>query len=190
MTHGEWIEATLSRIGGEVKRARLAAGLKQEELAHDIGISRNALQNLESPKDRRATLDVLTLMLIAHRLGMPPVELLYPALPGGEVEAWPGAKTTSFEALQWFSGEISASDIQEDDMTRSSNHRRAGLSRARSRLRDQLREARRLHLEAQVVPHASLLSKETAAFAIADTQKKISDLENLMRDEGMVVDDA
>lgn len=189
MTHAEWVDANLSSIGEAVQRARKAAGLKQDELARDIGITRNALQNLESPKGRRSTLDVLTLILIARRLGVPPIELIYPAMADGEVEAWPGVRTTSFQAAQWFSGEVSASDIREDETTRNSNHRRVGLSRARARLRETLREHRRSYLESQLLPDSAMLSKEQAAQLISESERKLRGIEATMRQEGMTVND-
>lgn len=108
MTHSEWIATTLDRIGKEVQRARKSAGLTQDELANDVGITRNALQNLESPAKRRSTIDLLTLILIARRVGISPAQLVYPALPDGPVEIWPDAECSSIDALLWFSGRSTA----------------------------------------------------------------------------------
>ncbi|MGW3542052.1 helix-turn-helix transcriptional regulator [Nocardia niigatensis] len=142
MTHEEWVTNTLSRIGEEVKRSRTAVGLTQDELASDVGITRNALQNLESPKNRRSTLDVLTLILIARRLGTPPVELLYPDLPGGPVEVWPGVMATSIQALQWFSGEELSHTLDPSGTFRGSSLERVTFAREYERLRRRLAEAK------------------------------------------------
>ena len=47
-------------------------------------------------------------MVLAAALEVPPVELLFPDLPDGEVEALPGVSATAFQAAQWFSGERDA----------------------------------------------------------------------------------
>lgn len=113
MDRTAWERSTVERIGRAIKTHRRAAGLGQEELAERIGSTRNAIQNLESERARRSSVDLLDLMLIARELGVPPVELIFPDLPDGEVEAWPSHQTRSILAMQWFSGEITASDASD-----------------------------------------------------------------------------
>jgi transcriptional regulator with XRE-family HTH domain len=186
MTHEEWVDATLTRIGDEVQRARKAAGLKQEELAKEVGITRNALQNLESPKDRRSTFDVLTLMLIARRLGLAPAELLFSGLADGPVEVWPGAIATSFEAVQWFSGEISAADVKDGEANRSE---RIELTRRRARLKNNLREAGLHYVNAQATSRDALMTKEQAAQLVSSTLSALRKVETRMRELGLTVND-
>ncbi|WP_433626054.1 helix-turn-helix transcriptional regulator [Nocardia sp. CA-120079] len=189
MTREQWVQETLNRIGQEVKRTRIAADITQDELAASVGLTRNALQNLESPANRRSTIDLLTLMLIARRLGRPPVEFIYPDLADGPVEIWPGVTTTSFEAVQWISGEIPAFMIVEDDTTRASTNLRVGMSRIRARLRNALRQARLNLIDAQLTPKHVAFSKEQAAKAITETQGGLDKHIAEMKQQGLTVKD-
>ncbi|NKZ73541.1 hypothetical protein GTA09_31340 [Rhodococcus hoagii] len=50
---------------------------------------------------------------LATALDVPPVSLIYPNPPAGEVEPWPGHKTRAILAAQWFSGELTASQASD-----------------------------------------------------------------------------
>ena len=100
-------------------------------------------------------------MVLAAALEVPPVELLFPDLPDGEVEALPGRVTTSWQAVQWFSGESQGKDClvpgTKSDLLRRSRdwqEAREGLARAEYALkhssdenRDEYRELVSLWLE-------------------------------------------
>lgn len=113
MTRDAWRAEAVARIGKAVQDARRSAGLSQEDLAQRIGSSRNAIQNLEAPRGRKISFDVLDLMEIARTLGVPPVALLYPDLPDGPVEVWPGHTTRSILGVKWFSGELTMSQASD-----------------------------------------------------------------------------
>lgn len=72
-------------------------------------VSRPRIAALEGGK-RGGDVSVSELLILARALGVPPLGLLYPGVPGELVEALPKAKglsalTTSIAAAQWFSGE-------------------------------------------------------------------------------------
>lgn len=102
-------------------------------------MSREVLANLESAAGDRPRVyevpAVTTLVRLALALGIPPIELIYPDLPDGPVEVWPGQEVKSFEAVQWFSGETTANDIDPDAAPPDSNER-LRLSRERRRVRE------------------------------------------------------
>lgn len=103
-------------------------------------MSREVLANLESAAGDRPRVyevpAVTTLVRLALALGVPPIELIYPDLPDGPVEVWPDQQATSFQAVQWFSGEVTADDIAPGaDEPRGSNER-LRLSRERERVRE------------------------------------------------------
>lgn len=144
MTHGDgwksWERDALVRIAGAVRPAREGAGLSQAQLAVKAGMSRSVVANLESGAGDSPRVfevpSVTTLIRLASALGIPPVELLYPDLPDGQVEVWPGTHTTSFRAVQWFSGEITANVIEPGTDERDDGNERLRLSRERERVRE------------------------------------------------------
>lgn len=104
MTREQWRAESVARIGAAVQRIRRAAGMSQEELAQRIGSTRNAIQNMEG--GRKSTFDVLDLMEIANALEVPPILLLFPNLPDGQLTALPETDTVaSHRAFRWFTGE-------------------------------------------------------------------------------------
>lgn len=54
---------------------------------------------------RGEVLSVAELLIIAAALEVPPIVLLYPNLPDGEVERVPGEVDTAISAIRWFIGE-------------------------------------------------------------------------------------
>jgi transcriptional regulator with XRE-family HTH domain len=67
-------------------------------------MSRTAVSELET--GRRKSVSVHDLVILAAALGVPPLQLIYPEQPGGEVEYLPGVTVTSIAAAQHFSGEV------------------------------------------------------------------------------------
>lgn len=97
-----WQESLAARVGGAVRKARESAGLTAAQLSErtrDIGypVHRIAISKIENGA-RAGKLDVAELVALARALGVPPIELIYPDLPDGPVEVWPGRKATSFQA--------------------------------------------------------------------------------------------
>lgn len=111
-----WNIRLVEQIAGAIKRQResstpkiTAAELSRRTAELGLPISRAVISDLET--GRKRTLDVSELIVLARALGVPPLQLIYPNLPDGVVEAWPGAGLpegsglSSFRAAQWFSGE-------------------------------------------------------------------------------------
>lgn len=93
-------------IGTAIEDARKRAGLSAVQVsarADELGrkIHRVALGKMESG-ERDVTVEEL--VTIAKVLNVPPLQLIYPPLPDGEVEAWPGETMRAIDAAQWFSG--------------------------------------------------------------------------------------
>lgn len=94
--------------------ARIAAAIKQHRAgrsAQDIAdrtaelgypISRTQIANYES--GRKKNLDIAELLILAAALDIPPLVLLYPDLPAGEVEIIPNRPGNSFDAYLWATG--------------------------------------------------------------------------------------
>lgn len=98
-------EASLARnIGRAITDARRRHGFSQEELAGELGISRNSVANYEVG---RGIPRLGLLLQIAAVLNTAPAVLMYPN-PSDElsntVEVVPGVEETGFQAVQWFSG--------------------------------------------------------------------------------------
>lgn len=74
---------------------------RTDELGHRV--SRSTISDLET--GRRARLEVAELLVLAAALDVPPLLLLYPEVPDGEVEVLPGMFVSSEEAIQWACGE-------------------------------------------------------------------------------------
>ncbi len=105
MTQRSWAEDTTDRIAAAVKALRGTRSAQWlADRTADLGhpISRTAISNLEV--GRKRSVDVPELVVLARALGVPPLLLLYPELPAGEVEVLPGHRTSSWSAAQWFAG--------------------------------------------------------------------------------------
>ncbi|HNM83667.1 MAG: helix-turn-helix transcriptional regulator [Mycobacterium sp.] len=107
---GQWDAETHVRVASAIKSARgnrSAQWLADTTMALGYPISRAQIANYES--GRKKTLDIAELIILAAALGVPPVALLYPELPDGEVEVLPGWTATSWDALTWFTGTVVSS---------------------------------------------------------------------------------
>lgn len=111
----QWNQELVAGIAGEIRRCRnakklSAAKLSDRTAAVGMKITRAVIADLEN--GRKKTLDISELIVLARALEVPPLQLIYPDLPDGEVEMWPGVENRSIVAAQWFSGEIR---LMEDD---------------------------------------------------------------------------
>jgi transcriptional regulator with XRE-family HTH domain len=79
--------ADLDGLGERVRTARLAACLRQEDVAKRVGMSRSSIANIEA--DRQGNIPVATLVRLAEALGVSASALLgeaeLPALPDHEL---------------------------------------------------------------------------------------------------------
>jgi len=106
MTRKDWDEAVQEQVARAVKTAR--GSRSAQEIADETArlgypISRSQIANLES--GRKQGIDVAELLILAAALRVPPVALLFPDLPDGEIEALPGVVESSAAALFRFTGE-------------------------------------------------------------------------------------
>ncbi|QBJ94984.1 DNA-binding protein [Rhodococcus sp. ABRD24] len=135
MTQQQWAEEQAQRIAQTVKDLRgKRSGQWLSDRTAEAGhrISRSTIADLES--GRRKYVTTAELSVLAWALQIPPISLLYPALPDGEVELVPGNRVSSITAATWFSGETTfqpdlfASDgepLPEDERLRNLEQVRA-----------------------------------------------------------------
>lgn len=149
-----WQLAIAERVGKAVQEYRQRFGLTAQAFAArtaELGypISRVAISKIESNK-RAGKMDLAELIVLAAAMNTPPVALLYPALPDGEVDLLPDRPVRSVVAARWFSGEISRASIDAttdpdrmDD--ERANMRRLQLSRRRHQLQESIALSERVH---------------------------------------------
>lgn len=168
-----------ARIARAIKGARgerSAQWLADRTVDLGFPITRAQIANYES--GRKKGLDIAELVVIAAALDVPPVALLYPDLPDGEVERLPGDLGSSAAAVWWFTGE-------RDDPAGGDLGRLLWLTRSRYAKRDQAINAEKL------------LDRIHGGRVTADDRKLITDLlaeiraiNQLMREiPGSAVDD-
>jgi transcriptional regulator with XRE-family HTH domain len=114
--NAKWTEGFHQRIAEAIKGARHGR-LTGQQLADDterLGypITRSQIANYES--GRKQSLDVAELLVLAAALGVPPVALLFPNLPDGDVEVLPGQVMASADAMRWFTGENDSGEPQSE----------------------------------------------------------------------------
>jgi len=102
-----WHRDTAKRIGEAIAARRKTLGITAQQLAErckhlGVPIHRTTITKIENGRPR---FDVGELLVLAVALDVPPVLLLFPGLPDGEVERLPGDRGTSEAALWWFTGE-------------------------------------------------------------------------------------
>ena len=109
MTNGAgWSEAQVLRVAAQMQAIRKDLGLTAAQLSdrtEQFGkrISRAVISDLET--GRKKSLELADVIILAAALDVPPIQMIYPGLPDGDVEVWPGVDVRSFDAVQWFSGE-------------------------------------------------------------------------------------
>ncbi len=106
MTQKTWEARQAEAIGRAIKELRgkrSAQWLSDQTTALGYAVSRSTITDIENR--RRKYISTAELSVIAWALGVPPVQLLFPALPDGDAEIVPGVHTTAIRAATWFSGE-------------------------------------------------------------------------------------
>lgn len=183
----EWERGALQALGRGIRKARDLRKLSQEALAHRAGLSKGAIMNLESTSGRvRQLPSIGTLIRIAAALEVPPVALLYPDLPDGEVEILPDVFGASFHAVQWFSGE---GELPMREFPAGSGTERVQLSRKLEQLREGLATTRRDAVLKRFGKGISDEDKAEAQRVFAHIQAEHDELLELMRQRGWTVHD-
>ena len=96
-----------------MKRARgnkSARWLSDETAALGYRVSPTVIAKLDSGH-RGSVLGVAELLVLAAALEIPPIALLFPDLPDGEVWLLPETSTSSETAMRWFSGEALPGEV-------------------------------------------------------------------------------
>jgi transcriptional regulator with XRE-family HTH domain len=114
-----WHRATAERVGKAVARFRKDAHLTAQQLAErckELGapIHRTTITKIEGGRSR---FDLGEWLILAAALNVPPVVLLYPDMPDGQVEIIPGETDASFVALGWVTGQ--AVSLFSDKVTKA-----------------------------------------------------------------------
>ncbi|YCN53432.1 helix-turn-helix domain-containing protein [Rhodococcus erythropolis] len=102
----EWQAETVRRVAETVNKLRgnrSAQWLSDQTAELGFRVARSTISDLET--GRRTRLDIAELLVIAAALNVPPVMLLYPKIPDGEVQVTPGISMKSIDAARWFGGE-------------------------------------------------------------------------------------
>lgn len=104
----KWELALAERFGKAVQGRRNALGLSAQQVAErtrTLGypVTRVAISKIEGNK-RSGKIDVAELIVLSLALEIPPVLLLFPDFPEGQVEVAPGKMADSTAALDWFAG--------------------------------------------------------------------------------------
>ncbi|RIR89263.1 DNA-binding protein [Mycobacteroides abscessus] len=144
-----WAADLVKRVGRAMKESRgsrSATWLSDRTAELGYRVPATVISKLDSGH-RGSVLGVAELVVLAAALDMPPVALLYPALPDGDVELLPKVPTRSLNAVEWFSGHTPRSEIDavEVDPARMDaeilNLRRLRHSRIRETMRKSLQVA-------------------------------------------------
>ena len=107
MTQPDWQERATRVIASEVRRWRTQRGLSAQQLADEckrlgFPIARSVLANLEN--ERRETVSVAEVQILAAALKVPAVLLLFPLGRAEIVEVLPGRDVSPWAAIEWFTG--------------------------------------------------------------------------------------
>lgn len=103
-----WPETLTKSVVNQISRYRKERGLSYQQLADRctaLGYPtiRTTLANLEAHKRKSLTLHEL--IILAAALEVPPVLLMFPGIPDGEIQILPNKTQKAWDALKWFTGE-------------------------------------------------------------------------------------
>jgi transcriptional regulator with XRE-family HTH domain len=102
---GDWAADLHARIAAAIKKhrePRSAQDIADTTARLGYPISRAQIANYES--GRKKNLDIAELLILAAALDVPPLVLLYPDLPAGDVEIIPCEPGNSWDAYLWATG--------------------------------------------------------------------------------------
>ncbi|MGW6456703.1 helix-turn-helix domain-containing protein [Streptomyces sp. NPDC055078] len=108
MTTSDWSPAFTTRVAGQLRRARKAAGLTVAAASAactsaGLPIPTATITNLEL--GRRTSVDLGEFLVLSRVYGVPPVTLMFPLDAEAAVEVLPGQEVPTWDALAWFTGE-------------------------------------------------------------------------------------
>jgi transcriptional regulator with XRE-family HTH domain len=178
-----WHKATAERIGRAVAKYRHDRGMTAQQLAErckDLGapIHRTTITKIENGRTR---FDVGELLILAAALDVPPLVLLYPDLPAGDVEILPGEPGNNWDAYLWATG-IGMSSAEP-----SPGARLVEASLERHRL---TRELARLTVNAALYAHDDASLRESRELEIDRVRAELDRANAVIRESGGVLKDA
>lgn len=113
-----WSDGLTARVAGAVRARRAALGLTAAELADKTAVgkplTRAVISDLET--GRKKSLEVSELLTLAAALDIPPILLLLPDYPDGDVEVLPNVQRSSSGAFGWFTGGGTGPTADEPNM--------------------------------------------------------------------------
>lgn len=191
-TARSWQSDLAKRFGEAVASHRKIRNLTAAELAErtkefGLPVHRVAISKIET-NSRAGKVDLSEVVVLALALGVPPIELLYPALPGGKVEVWPGAETTSIEATQWFSGHITAWMVDQTSFTERSTNVRVQKARQYFNAQQAVSRANLLSIEARVTPDSVSVTADEADRQREVARKNLAEVTKEIREAGWPLD--
>lgn len=179
----KWATELVRRVGLAVKKSRggkSAAWLSERTAELGYRISPTVIAKLDSGH-RGNVLNVAELLVLAAALEVPPMVLLYPELPGGEVELIPDRPASSWDAYLWATG---AAPSFTNPGARPSKG--AELLAATTRRAELI--AVQPHLQIQAAAELDEAFKAALKDRVSSTRDEISRLSALIRDLGGIVD--
>ncbi|MEV0105566.1 helix-turn-helix domain-containing protein [Nocardia sp. NPDC050799] len=190
-----WDVELAERVGKAVKRLReqetpKLSAARLAERTEKCGYTMTKAQVSDLELGRKKTITVPELITLALALGVPPVQLLYPELPDGPVSIWPDTVCPSVEALQWFSGDISAREVVDNYVTAGSTNVRVRESREYVRLTNLRKRAARERMISQLIPGDAEWTADHALSVLREAQERIDELKKQFTERGWPVDDA
>lgn len=174
MSKESWADEQAARIGQTIKALRgKRSGQWLSDTTAEVGhrVSRTTISEIENGK--RKSVSTAELAVLAEALEVPPMYLLYPNLPDGEVEILPGQLRTSTEAWEWFAGERDKRDNQIS--------RLIAASRLRGNLKTWLSEYEN---DSAGAPMATQKRIASMVEAIENTEKMIVDSGGTLSSDG------
>jgi transcriptional regulator with XRE-family HTH domain len=181
----QWDGDMHARIAVAIKEARgkrSAQWLADQTAELGYPITRAQIANYES--GRKKGLDVAELVVLAAALDVPPIALLYPALPDGPVEWLPGVYFPSHVVAEWFSGETELTHLSAERLDPPA--KAAELVKAVRERAELLNSAEHLQLLYQKLQHdQGSWEESTSGVRIRDD---IARLEARIRAAGGVID--
>lgn len=181
----KWATELVRRVGLAVKKARggkSATWLSERTAELGYRISPAVIAKLDSGH-RGNVLSVAELLVLAAALEVPPMVLLYPEMPDGEVELIPQRPASSWDAYSWASG---AAPSFTNPGARPSKG--AELLAATTRRAELI--AIQPHLQIQAAAEPDEVFKAALKDRVSSTRGEISRLSALIRDNGGVIRDA
>lgn len=140
-----WQSRVVDVAAGEIRRYRRQRRMSAQQLAdacseYGLSLHRSVIANLES--GRRPTLSLVEILVIARILGVPPIQLIFPAGYVDKVEVLPGVRVSTWDAAKWFTGEESPLVSPDDVSVRGRSQSPVALLREHDRLVEAHRVAR------------------------------------------------